>query len=113
MTELTGDFVALGGPSVTILDVPALRCDSCGAFRLAEHVLGRLSIIVEKAVRHGQRHGLAGVRWSFTPSGPPEIGGMPSDVRDSFAALRELIAHERRKVEMIKRLGRETPRWFH
>jgi hypothetical protein len=65
------------------------------------------------AVRHGLRHRLAEVRWSFTPQGPPEIGGLPSDLRNCFATLRGLIAAERRKVETIQRLGHEMPRWFH
>lgn len=69
--------------------------------------------IVEMAVRHGLRHRLAEVRWSFTPQGPPEIGGLPSDLRNCFATLRGLIAAERRKVETIQRLGHEMPRWFH
>lgn len=113
MTGVRGDFVAFDRASVTILEVPALRCDACGALRLAGHVLDRLAIIVEEGVRHAESRGLVEVSWTFTPDGPPEVGGMPRTLRDCFAVLRRLIAEERRRVEAVQRLRYEMPTLFH
>lgn len=113
MAEGTGDFLDLRDPWVTIVDVPALFCDSCGTCRLRKRVIRRLSTIVVAAFRHAERRRLREVTWSFTPQGPPVIGGMPTSIRDSFATLREVIAQERRKVETIERLVHDTPMWFH
>ena len=113
MTGVRGDFVTLGRPSVTILEVPALRCHSWGASRLAGDVLDRLAIILEEASRHAESRGLVEVSWTYTPHGPPEVGGMPRDLRDCFATLRGLIAEERRRAEAVEDLGHEIPTWFH
>ncbi len=113
MSGLRGDFVALDRPSVTIREVPALRCDACGAVRLAGHVLDRLGVIVEEGMRHAESRGLEEVIWAFTHDGPPAVGGMPPDLRQCFALLRRLIAEERRRAEAVQRVRYEIPTWFH
>lgn len=106
MVEGSGEFSDLCGPSTTITEIPALVCVDCGAGRFSKHVLKRLFVILEEALDVADDVGVRSLVWSYTPSGPPEMGALPAHVRDSFAGLRELLAQERLLVKAAGRAVR-------
>jgi hypothetical protein len=106
------EFLDLRRPVVTVVGVPALVCGDCGG-QVPRMILTRLEAICGAAAKHAIARGLEQVHWAFTTGGPPEVGGMPGGVRESFEFLRLLVQDERRLKEATVCVASDEPPIFH
>jgi hypothetical protein len=113
MCESPSEYRDLADPEIEIKDVPLLVCPACRHCHLPTEVIRRLAVILDMAFEQAEEEGLSVIRWTFTRTGHPALGGLPDPVRDSFACLRELLLRERWLLQVAREAVCEPPYTFH
>lgn len=106
-----GEFRELRGPGVAIVDVPARVCATCGTALFSREVMRRLAVILAVALHVADVEGLRNLVWTYTPSGPPEFGGLGAEVRKALAGLPDVISTERRLLEATDQAAQALDPW--
>ncbi len=113
LEPVRADLVYLEEPELTVLDVPLLACERCGRRQLSPGVADRLRVIVRRAFDQCPTSLGPRLEWRFTWHGPPELGGLPVEVRKSFELMSRLVTLERQVTQAAEAARDATPHVFH